>query len=184
MVASMTSRFFSARDHSISWLNLRDCRINSRSCRRSFRAYIGHVSARSCCRVERPIPARILHSATISSAHRRRPAGLARPRFSPTAQARQHGTGITLVLSLIFSTAWERNRRTLRFANKDQGSLLGSRESRQRFRSLFRRGLACALRHVTHDRLAAFTDGHMLYGYLLLAARPVTLERLTAARHG
>ena len=39
-------------------------------------------------------------------------------------------------------------------------------------------GCPCRLRHVTDNRLAAFSHRHMLHGDFLLATRPVTPECL------
>ena len=66
---------------------------------RWLRAYRGRASARSCCREEPLIRRTTMHSAMLSSAYRRRLAGLARPRFGPTAQARQHRAGITRMIA-------------------------------------------------------------------------------------
>ena len=67
---------------------------------RWLRAYRGRASARSCCRAEHLIPA---HHHAFGNAFFRsppeRPAGLARPRFGPTAQAREHRTGITRMIA-------------------------------------------------------------------------------------
>jgi hypothetical protein len=58
-----------------------------------------------------------MHSATLSSAYRRRPAGLARPRFGPTAQARQHRAGITRMIARHLFDCAGTESRSLRFAN-------------------------------------------------------------------
>ena len=45
----------------------------------------------------------------------------------------------------------------------------------------FARILALCMRDIADNRLATFTDGHVLYRYLLFPAGPVALERLHLA---